>query len=442
MHRAVAVVLAGLLAAGCNGPRYQRQSQAAAPPPRAVRVFTLQAGADSESAGPLTGTVSAASSRALAFQLGGEVRMVSFELGDEVRAGQLLAELDNRMAAAQLSQAEGALGQAEANLALLRAGSRPEEIAAAQAQLDSARAVETQARADLERAEKLFSAGVIARAQLDQARAAATQASNAAESAAQALAIAQQGARPQQIELAAAAVTSARGAAEAARLQLEHCRLLAPADGAITLRSLEPGQIVVAGQPVGELASSGNLEVHTTVPEGGLQQIAPGQPARIEFPALPGIEATASVLRVSPQADPATRGFPLELSISGGHNQTGAAARLESGGQGLDLAGLAAVGVRPGVVAIVHIESPSTPAGLRLPRRCIVDGAVFVVVDGHVERREVQQFSSEDEYVLVSGLQAGEQVLLSGQEYVADGEAVQVVSTLGIDELTGLSTDE
>jgi HlyD family secretion protein len=77
----------------------------------------------------------------LAFEVPGQIAQVEVDVGDSVEAGDVLASLDTERLALQVRQAEAALMSAEAQLAKLRAGPRPEEIAAAEANL---RAVEAQ----------------------------------------------------------------------------------------------------------------------------------------------------------------------------------------------------------------------------------------------------------------------------------------------------------
>src|SRR6185503_3041340 len=74
-------------------------------------------------------------------EVGGRIKSLAVEEGQEVAAGQTLAQLDTALLEAQLEQARAVVAVAEANLAQLRAGSRAEDIAAAQAQVDQARAL-------------------------------------------------------------------------------------------------------------------------------------------------------------------------------------------------------------------------------------------------------------------------------------------------------------
>ncbi len=76
----------------------------------------------------------------LAFELGGQVAEVLVEVGDQVEAGDALARLDSERLAWQVRQAEAALASAEAQLAQLQVGPRPEEVIGAEANLEAAQA--------------------------------------------------------------------------------------------------------------------------------------------------------------------------------------------------------------------------------------------------------------------------------------------------------------
>lgn len=92
----------------------------------------------------------------LAAEIGGQVQAVLVEEGQQVSAGQVLARIDTTLLEAQLAQARATVATAEANLAQVKAGARPEEIAAAQAAADQARALRDGAAKGYENALKIL----------------------------------------------------------------------------------------------------------------------------------------------------------------------------------------------------------------------------------------------------------------------------------------------
>jgi multidrug resistance efflux pump len=146
-------------------------------------------------------------------EVAGRVRSLPAAEGQEVRAGDLLAQLDTALQEAQLEQARAAVAVAEANLALLRAGSRAEEVTAAEAQVAQARAARDGAEQAYENAMTVLRNPQELDVQVAQARAARDAAQRALEKV-------RAGARPEDLEAAEAAQAQAQVNLQAARDRL------------------------------------------------------------------------------------------------------------------------------------------------------------------------------------------------------------------------------
>lgn len=155
-------------------------------------------------------------------EVGGRVRDVLVEEGQAVRAGQVLAQLDTALLEAQLEQARAGVMVAEANLAQLKAGARAEEIAAARAQLEQARAARDGAAKSYEHARRMLTNPQDLEAQVAQARA-------ARDAALRALEQVRAGTRPEDIAAAEAALAQARANAQANRDRLSAVKTQAEA---------------------------------------------------------------------------------------------------------------------------------------------------------------------------------------------------------------------
>jgi len=119
----------------------------------------------------VSGSVEPQARVSLAFETSGRVAEVAVEMGDAVQAGDVLARLDDRRLALQVQQAQAAVALAEAQLAQLQAGPRPEEVAAAEASLRAAQALTEAAVASLDQLEAGPQEAQIATAQADLASA-------------------------------------------------------------------------------------------------------------------------------------------------------------------------------------------------------------------------------------------------------------------------------
>ncbi len=140
--------------------------------------------------------------------------------GTMVAAGSLLVQLDDTRQRALVARARADVAQAEARLDELRNGARPEEIAAASARVDGARAALVEAESGYRRAVSLVKQKLAARAELDRARALRDEAEANLDSASEELLRLTNGTRQEQLAQGAAAVAAAR-----AQLALEEHRL-------------------------------------------------------------------------------------------------------------------------------------------------------------------------------------------------------------------------
>ena len=266
-------------------------------------------------------------------KIGGRVTDVPVEEGQVVKAGSVLVRFECDELKAQRTQAEAALEQAQADLAKMMRGNRPEEIAQAEATARAQKAVFEEARngprrqeieqakadykaatADAtnaqifyERMEKLIAADTISRQQFDDARDKRDAAAQRAESARQRLELLEAGTRPEDVSAAEAKFKQAEAAAvlakkgfrrediEAARARLNEARgktaeldarlreaeLTAPADAVVEVVSVRPGDLVQAGRIVITMLEASQLWVKVYVPETDLAHVHLGQQATV-----------------------------------------------------------------------------------------------------------------------------------------------------------------
>lgn len=168
--------------------------------------------ASSPSSLNLTGVIETRRVR-LATEIAGQVQAVLVEEGQQVSAGQVLAQIDTALLEAQLEQARAGVAVAEANLAQLEAGARAEEVAAAQAAVEQARAVHDGAAKDYENALRILNNPQELEAQVVRAQAERDSAQRLLD---QLLA----GSRPEDIAAAEAALAQAQAGAQTVRDQL------------------------------------------------------------------------------------------------------------------------------------------------------------------------------------------------------------------------------
>jgi HlyD family secretion protein len=212
----------------------------------------------------------------LGFRVGGRLSEVAVEEGDHVRAGSTLARLDAQPLRDALAAARARLEQARANLEKLHRGSRPQEIAAARARVSEAQAGVDQAERDYTRQAALNAEGANSGKVLEAAQAQRDAARARLDSAREALALAVEGPRREDVAAGSAELDAAAAAAAQAQTALEDTTLLAPSDATVLSRAREPGSMLAPGAPVLTLSLRNPLYVRAYVSEPQLGRARPG----------------------------------------------------------------------------------------------------------------------------------------------------------------------
>jgi HlyD family secretion protein len=212
----------------------------------------------------------------LAFRVPGRLLAMHFEEGDAVTAGEVIAEIDPQPYRDALAVAEARVQQAHANFEKLKSGNRPEEVAQARAVVRQAQAAFDNADSELNRQNGLLEIG----ASSERTRnAISTQRDEAAAKLAtvqEALALAEAGFRVEDIAAAQADLAAATAQKALSETQLDDTKLLAPSNGILTTRILEPGSMLGIGRPVYALSLSDPIYVRAYVDESALGKLAPG----------------------------------------------------------------------------------------------------------------------------------------------------------------------
>ena len=239
-----------------------------------------------------TGTLEARVRSTVSARIQERLMEVLADQGDTVKAGQLLAKLDD----AEVTQ----------------------QVAIAEASLNAAKKTATRVTADLERSE-----AVLKQARLDEQRLASLVKSSAvsqteADKAGEALKVAEA-----DLKRANAAIGEAESqvlVAEKTLLyrkeQLAFTRIVAPYDGLIIRRDREPGEMLVPGGALMEVISLKELWISAWVDESFMAKVAPGQKARIVFRSEPGRDYPGEVSRLGRESDRETREFLINVRVT------------------------------------------------------------------------------------------------------------------------------
>jgi len=184
----------------------------------------------------------------------------------------------------------------------------------------------------------------------------------------------------------------------------------APFRASVQTRRIAPGQHVPAFTPLFDLVSLDPVTFRGEVPERFASALRVGLPVHIELEGTAGTALDTVTARVASALTPATRSLAFECDLANADGR-----------------------LAPGRFARARLDLDPAPATL-IPRTSVVQFAgvdrAFVVRDGHAAARTVtvgDQFG--DRIEIVAGLAAGEDVVIAGQERLADGIAVEVEET-------------
>ncbi|MFT4823285.1 MAG: HlyD family secretion protein [Halioglobus sp.] len=238
----------------------------------------------------------------LGFRVAGRLQEMHVEEGDAVAAGTLLAGLDSKPFTEALAVAEARVREAEARLLLVKTGSRPQEIQQAREAVKEAQAADSNAKTNLKRQQELVASKIGTQRFLDNASAQFEQTSARLAASKEALGLAMEGSRREDIAATEAGLAAAKAQREQFNTQLSDTQLYSPSAGIVMTRSREPGAMLGVGAPVYTLSLAESVYIRAYVDEPSLGLAVPGASVRI-ITDTQGKEYAGQIGFVSPRAE-------------------------------------------------------------------------------------------------------------------------------------------
>ncbi len=335
-------------------------------PVRAIKTMTV-AERGSGTTRKFSGTVEATDTSSLSFEVSGNVKEILVETGQEIKKGQVLARLDTQTFELAVQGAEADLGRA--------------------------RAIATEKGLELDRQKALFAKEWVSKAALDQAVAANETARNDVSLAQSRLAL--------------------------AKRDLAKTVLVAPFDGVVAQRLVDPFVEVARGQRLFEVFAEGALEIAINIPENLIDRVNLGLPAQVSIPSADGCGCRAIVSEIGSVAIEANA-FPVKAALieRPASVRPGMTAEIEF-----------RIGEEEGEDSfLIPISALTARAG---PEDTIGDSSDVYVFDTEastVVRRPVKIRAGTGDLVEVyEGLQAGDIIAVAGTSYLSDGRKVKLL---------------
>jgi multidrug efflux pump subunit AcrA (membrane-fusion protein) len=357
-----------------------------------------------------TGSVAALNEEEILPRVTGRIVEMPVYPGDTVRAGQVVARLDDVELTSRVREAEASAAAADAGRAQMEADvlAARHGVAQMERELAMVEAEQGYAATVAARSEHLFAVGAIARQERDgdQSMATSLAAKRAAADAKLAQARAMETAALRKLEAGRAMAAQGRAALRTATVMRDYVTITAPTSGAVVKRLVAPGVLVQPGMAILKIAQIDRVRLQAHVGERDLPRLRVGMPVAVTL--ADGIAPTVRtrVTSVFPFVDPGARTAVVEALVdnAGRRYLPGQYVRMEFvTGERLDALGV-----------------PRTAVERRNGR-----AAVWVVKDDRAERRDVEVgLEGADAVEITSGLVAGERVVSRGREGLYPGARV------------------
>jgi HlyD family secretion protein len=326
-----------------------------------------------------------------------------------VKAGQLLAVLENRDLSAAAEQNRGDYEQAQAAYETTTAASLPADIQKAQLDMDAAKRMYDAEEKVYNSRQELFKEGALPRKDLDQSGVDFTNAKNQYEIAQKHLDAMMAVERQQTLKSAAGQLTSAKGKYQGAAAQLGYSEIHSPINGVIADRPLYPGEMAAVGTPLLTVMDISQVIAKAHIPQPEAAALKVGDKATLT---APGEEEPfeGKVTIISPALDP--NSTTVEVWVQAKNTKEK---------------------LKPGTSVQVSMTAQTVPDALAIPSIALLtgdDGATTVMLidkDDKAHQTPVKVgIRQGDQVQIVDGLKVGDRVVASGSYGLPDNTKIKV----------------
>lgn len=351
----------------------------------------------------------------LTSKINSPIKTVLVNRGDHVKAGQVILELESADLIAAENESRSLYEQAQAAYQTVTGATIPEDRTKARNDVQALRQAFDAARVLYDNRVSLQKEGAIAMKLVDDAKVALVQAQSALETAEQYQQASDQVSQRESQRSAEAQVNAAKAHYEAASVQVGYAKVRSPFAGVVAERPVYPGDMAASGNPLASIVDISKIVARANVPVKEAAAIRTGRPARI---AGPDGDLSGTVTVVSPAVNPSTT--TVEVWVE-----------ADNPGEKL----------KPGATAKVSIIAETLRDTVVVPAAALLnsdDGGqkVMVVTSDSVahERKVHVGVRQGDRVQIVSGVQSGDQVVVSGGLGLEDKARVTIQKPKAEDE--------
>ena len=398
----LSLVLLTTLLVGCGKKEEAVVDKSAPVPVQGIKTETVKAYPVTEDY-EAVGTVRSNVTTVLSSKTMGNILAVHVREGDRVRTGQLLIEIDDRDARAQLQKAQAGLREVQDAQEEIE-----QNIRAAESAREAAEAGRSLAAATFNRYKNLLEEKSVSPQEFDEVQAKLKVAEAEVDRAGRVLQALK--AKKNQVlaktEQVKADITSTQ-------VYVGYSRILSPMDGIVTSKQAEVGLLAAPGVPLLTLEDHSRYRLEVSVEDSMIRRIRPEMPVRVVIDALGPQEFSRRVTEIVPASDPGSRSSTVKIDLSDDKGKTGSPPGLRSG-----LYGRARF-------SIGQREAIQVPQKAVLQKGQL-EGVLTVDPSDTVQMRLIKTGKpSGDRVEVLAGIKDGDRIIIEGLEKVKEGDRVQ-----------------
>jgi multidrug efflux pump subunit AcrA (membrane-fusion protein) len=359
----------------------------------------------------VVGTVEPHLATTLSAEIGGLTLRFDLQEGDAVQEGQtIVAQLKPTDLELALVEVQAELSRAKQVVQKLKRGLRSEEIDEKRAEVQERKTWMEKYAKDLERSQSLRNRAIASVSDYDQVESTYLAAQAQYERAKQSLRVAELGSRREDIAAQEAEVKRLQARVQRLQGDVQKTTIYAPVSGFITQRYTEIGQWIERGERIADLIDLRVVFVRVPIHEKDIVRVRVDDPATVTLDAFPGRTFEGRVKHLVPQADPASRTFPVKIEVANTSDNA----------------------LKAGMSARVQLRSGDARPTVLIPKDAVARSAgkqvVFVVRNDKAHLTPIKSgrsYNSSIE-VLEGALKPGDRVVVTGNETLRDQAAVVI----------------
>ncbi|MGI6031308.1 MAG: efflux RND transporter periplasmic adaptor subunit [Eubacteriales bacterium] len=357
-------------------------------------------------------------------KVAGQVEKVQVQPGDAVREGQVLFVIDDTDYALALQQAQAGVGTAQAGLSSAQAqyestvgGTLQSQLLQLESAMESTQLQYDELMRNLERTRQLYEVGGASKTDVEALETQAQQLQQQLESSRQTYELTRDKIAAESAKAAAAGVGSAQAgvnqaqaAYESAANQVSNTQVKAPISGVVGSCTVTEGSMASQSSVAMTIVDMDRVKLTINVADSVINKIQVGSQVYITIDALDGQQFEGTVSTVAPAADSQTMLYPVEIYIDNAQHL-----------------------IKPGMFATVRLVLETKTDVISLPLDAVIEknGETYVYVageDGRAKKVIVTTGMENSESVeILSGLEENDRVVVSGQDYLADGTLLEII---------------